>query len=83
MRWIDDGENQIEIPEGAAITITTDCGHCDFICRASAGTKPCCDHPRIKHKRPYADDFENKGRRVQYDSRPEWCPLYTKENEDA
>lgn len=61
------------IPENAVITITVNCGSCDFREDAGAGTKPVCSHPRIKCARPYATG-EN-GRAVDRNSMPVWCPL--------
>jgi len=67
-------ETLVEIPDNAAITITTCCGDCDWCVRASMGRKPACGHPRIQAARPYAEKGE-KGRSVEYETRPSWCPL--------
>jgi hypothetical protein len=76
----DDSKIVIDVKDGSVITITTCCGKCHFIERASAGTKPVCKHPMILAKRPYSsgpDDDVYKHRGVSLDSIPEWCPLRT------
>lgn len=66
---------RIMLPEGAAITITNNCGEC-LLVEKTAGNKYTCKHPKAMQQRPYADTPDHKNeRRVNYDSRPGWCPL--------
>lgn len=66
----------IDIPPNAAITITNNCGECDF-CVKTTGQKFACEHPRIMSKRPYTSGENNRS--VISSLIPPWCPLYVKE----
>lgn len=65
----------IEIPDNAAITITTKCGECLLVER-SCGNTLSCKHPKAMQLRPYTDTPDHKNeRKVTADKRPNWCPL--------
>jgi hypothetical protein len=68
-----EGTIGINVPEGAAITITENCGSCDWCIKTRKG-KLVCHHNTSMVKRPYADDEKN-GRLVVAETRPTWCPL--------
>jgi hypothetical protein len=65
----------IEVPDSAAITITTSCGACDWCVKGAMGRKLSCGHPRIQAARPYVDNVGGISRAVVADTRPTWCPL--------
>ena len=70
---IGEGEKFIPIPEGAAITITENCGCCDWCKKGKS--KSICWNPRILAARPYADIIQGDNRIVVLTTRPVWCPL--------
>lgn len=67
----------VDIPPTAIVTITKTCGGCGFMEPAACGNKPVCANNKIFAKRPYSTG--PKGRSIDYDSIPDWCPLRTGE----
>lgn len=65
----------VEIPVGAAVTITENCSQCIQCLHNNPRKSPVCLHPKAQATRPYADDLDGRDRHVTLDSRPTWCPL--------
>ena len=62
-------------PLTVAITITENCGSCDWCVKGAMGRKLSCGHPRIQAARPYVDNVDGISRAVVAENRPDWCPL--------
>ena len=59
-----------EVTKQAKITVTNNCGSCDFVVLASGGKKPFCGHRKLGASRPYSQQ-----KMVVLNIIPEWCPL--------
>jgi hypothetical protein len=66
----------IRIPETAKITITRNCGECDWK-GMTPGHKHFCNNPRSFANRPYITNRNNpeRNRDVNPETMPVWCPL--------
>jgi len=64
-----------EVPKDAVITITNNCGECDWKYR-TAGGKYYCNNPGILCKIPYCkNNFNGENRTLDLETRPHWYPL--------